>query len=333
MKCILRTFVFAIATISGSAAIGHGIPIIVTVQAGALTVSNGVADPLGYAPMIFVDDSVDVMMDHLYVPALGDTFALTDLPGLNIQNMTPGSGLYLDVVPRPVTNSSPVTQRLLWHWSQQSQSVTVDPIGESLVIASDFDQITVPQSGGPQPPSLEIAAPAANEIGVHKHYLDYLLHDDPTADVGAYGFFARLTSPTYAASAPFLVILNDDVDGGAFPGQLMTAALAINAAANSSPLVGDYNGNGVVDAADYVVWRNSLGSTTALAADGSGNHLVDQADYDLWRSNFGRSASGAGSAETPSSAVPEPATVELVLPAALFAALAVFGVPKKACRV
>jgi len=55
--------------------------------------------------------------------------------------------------------------------------------------------------------------------------LDYLLHDNPAADVGAYGFFARLTSPAYAASAPFLVILNDDIDPGEFPGQLMTAAL------------------------------------------------------------------------------------------------------------
>jgi hypothetical protein len=36
---------------------------------------------------------------------------------------------------------------------------------------------------------------------------------------------------------------------------------------------GDYNGNGVVDAADYVVWRDTGGS---------------QAAYDLWRANFGK---------------------------------------------
>ena len=119
---------------------------------------------------------------------------------------------------RPVKNSSPAAQRLLWHWSQQSQSVAVDPIGESLIIASDFSDITVPQSGAPQPPQLEIAAPAPSEIGVHKHYLDYLLDDNPVADVGAYGFFARLTSPAYAASDPFLVILNDDVGSRAISG-------------------------------------------------------------------------------------------------------------------
>src|SRR5262249_39970448 len=34
-----------------------------------------------------------------------------------------------------------------------------------------------------------------------------------------------------------------------------------------APLPGDYNGDGIVDAADYTVWTDSLGSTTNLAAD------------------------------------------------------------------
>jgi hypothetical protein len=317
MKFILRLVGITLAFASGTTAFGHGIPIIVNVDAGTLTVSNGVADPVGYAPMIFVDDSVDALMDHLYVPTFMDDFALTDLPGLNIQNMAPNSGLNVEVLPRPVKNSSPATKRLLWHWSQQSQSVAVDPIGESLVIASDFGDITVPQMDSPQPSPLEIAAPAASDIGVHKHYLDYLLHDNPAADVGAYGFFARLTSPTYAASAPFLVILNDDVDPSQSPGQLMTAALAINAAAKSMPVPGDYNGNGIVDAADYTVWRDTLGSTTNLRANGDNTGAsagkIDQADYAIWKTNFGNH-SGSGAATN--AGVPEPATIALAMIAA-----------------
>ena len=50
---------------------------------------------------------------------------------------------------------------------------------------------------------------------------------------------------------------------------------------------GDYNYDGVVDAADYTVWRDNLGSTSALAADGSLNSLIDNADYFVWRNNFG----------------------------------------------
>jgi hypothetical protein len=55
--------------------------------------------------------------------------------------------------------------------------------------------------------------------------------------------------------------------------------------------VADYNRNGVVDAADYVVWRDTLGqSGTGLVADGNFNNQVDPADYDVWRAHFGVTA-------------------------------------------
>jgi hypothetical protein len=53
---------------------------------------------------------------------------------------------------------------------------------------------------------------------------------------------------------------------------------------------GDYNQNGVVDAADYVVWRKTLGDTVVepfSGADGNGNSMIDESDYQVWRSNFG----------------------------------------------
>lgn len=54
-------------------------------------------------------------------------------------------------------------------------------------------------------------------------------------------------------------------------------------------LQGDYNDNGVVDAADYVVWRKSSGSTDTLPNDTTPG-IVDVTDYDVWRSNFGNTA-------------------------------------------
>jgi hypothetical protein len=83
-------------------------------------------------------------------------------------------------------------------------------------------------------------------------------------------------------------------------------------------LAGDYNVNGIVDAADYVVWRKTLNrSGTALAADGNSNGTIDPGDYDVWRANFGASA-GSGSVSTEHSAVPEPSGFALVAAGLLF---------------
>ncbi len=74
-------------------------------------------------------------------------------------------------------------------------------------------------------------------------------------------------------------------------------------------LLGDYNKNGVVDAADYVVWRNTQGQSvaTGTGADGNFDGQITMADFTVWRSHFGQSAgSGADGASTGQSTVPEP---------------------------
>ena len=60
-------------------------------------------------------------------------------------------------------------------------------------------------------------------------------------------------------------------------------------------LPGDYNGNQTVDAADYVIWRKTLGLQVNRyqGADGNGNNSIDADDFSVWRSNFGRSLGGA----------------------------------------
>jgi probable HAF family extracellular repeat protein len=76
-------------------------------------------------------------------------------------------------------------------------------------------------------------------------------------------------------------------------------------------LSGDFNDDGTVDAADYVVWRHGLGSA------------YTQTDYDIWRANFGQTAGNSPSlpsAESLSAAVPEPGGLLLVA-TALAAAL------------
>jgi hypothetical protein len=65
-------------------------------------------------------------------------------------------------------------------------------------------------------------------------------------------------------------------------------------------LLGDYNRNGIVDAADYVVWRQGLGTT------------FNQEDYNVWRAHFGRTA-GSGAGAAVNAAIPEPATLLLII--------------------
>jgi hypothetical protein len=79
---------------------------------------------------------------------------------------------------------------------------------------------------------------------------------------------------------------------------------------------GDYNHNGTVDAADYVIWRKTLGQIgNWFAADGNGNGIVDNGDFDVWRAHFGQTA-GSGSGAVANAAVPEPATLVLLIIAA-----------------
>ena len=88
-------------------------------------------------------------------------------------------------------------------------------------------------------------------------------------------------------------------------GLLITGSGTLTVSALPPGLAGDYNQDGVVDAADYVVWRKNVGAMT-LPNRGEGiSGDVGEADYNFWRSRFGDTlASGAGIGV--SAAVPEP---------------------------
>jgi hypothetical protein len=77
-------------------------------------------------------------------------------------------------------------------------------------------------------------------------------------------------------------------------------------------VAGDYNDNGVVDAADYALWRDLLGSSTQLENEGSGvtPGMVTQEDYATWRANFGKTPAGSGGSVA---GVPEPGSFLLAI--------------------
>lgn len=52
---------------------------------------------------------------------------------------------------------------------------------------------------------------------------------------------------------------------------------------------GDFNGDGLVDAADYTAWQDNVGAGDEASIGENGDRAdgVNQADYDLWITNFG----------------------------------------------
>jgi hypothetical protein len=77
---------------------------------------------------------------------------------------------------------------------------------------------------------------------------------------------------------------------------------------DAGAVAGDYNNNGVVDAADYVLWRNG----GPLQNEGRSTGVNDEADYLFWRARFGATASNTGSILGGGESVPEPAEMILL---------------------
>jgi hypothetical protein len=78
-------------------------------------------------------------------------------------------------------------------------------------------------------------------------------------------------------------------------------------------LPGDYNDDGSVDAADYVVWRKNEGTTNALPNDPIGG-TIGPAQFNQWRANFGAMAgSGSVAPDSVSGTVPEPNCLPMLL--------------------
>jgi hypothetical protein len=121
-----------------------------------------------------------------------------------------------------------------------------------------------------------------------------LIDVDPFALFGTFGEVMFLGNTT--------ATVNYDEDNG---------NIFLNNFMSSEPagVTGDYNDDGIVDAADYVVWRKLNGTLTTLPNDSTPG-IVSPADYDEWMLHFGMSSGGAGSS---TSAVPEPATLTAAL--------------------
>ncbi len=78
----------------------------------------------------------------------------------------------------------------------------------------------------------------------------------------------------------------------------------------STELDGDFNNDGVVNAADYTIWRDNVGGDEeSLNGNGDGSGTIDAGDYSLWVTQFGQSNPSSSAAES----VPEPTSLTMLL--------------------
>ena len=121
-------------------------------------------------------------------------------------------------------------------------------------------------------------------LGTTEIYVDGVLQElvndtgvtplEPSSEPSPYGFF-----------------IGRAAGGFAMDGQIDHVAVFVGEEGGNTP---DYNNDGTVDAADYSVWRDTLGQNVdpGTGADGNGNGVIDVGDYDEWKANFGGTASG-----------------------------------------
>jgi hypothetical protein len=143
----------------------------------------------------------------------------------------------------------------------------------------------------------------------------WIVNANATAETVNIANYQALRLATSGTGATFRPLAPDPLLGAWTSAAIPTATIQLPAFSqrilidpaacpNCLGVAGDYDGDTVVNALDYEVWRASFG-TTRLAADGNGDGTVDAADYAVWRN-------AAMSTTAPNAAyLPEP--VSLVL--------------------
>lgn len=152
-----------------------------------------------------------------------------------------------------------------------------------------------------------------DEIDVQYYYVDDIMAADDASlqAVGSYNeaYYTSMWSLTGDFTHDQFQLAAEAVANGWY-----TAWVDAGSPVPNLGLKGDYNGDNVVDAGDYTVWRDAMATPGAVLMNDATPESVSDEDYDFWRASFGMSiGSEAGAGAGAASAVPEPATAWLLL--------------------
>lgn len=104
---------------------------------------------------------------------------------------------------------------------------------------------------------------------------------------------------------------------GTIPGAPRSGQGELTFSVGAAPIrAGDFNQDGSVDGADFLLWQHQAGSVGQMEADGNDDLVVDGLDLDLWKNELAL----VGASAPASAAIPEPATVLMTAISLLFGA-------------
>jgi hypothetical protein len=231
-----------------------------------------------------------------------------------------GASGHLKVMPGATVNIRGID--MSFQPNEASRSATLEIIGSTSTFTMTAGDINanhptvtlkwVADAAGVTP----IIGGGAGDVEAGKLVLDLDAYDFTPAstltliDVDPFALFGTFGEVTFLGNTTATVNYDED-NGDIFLNNFMST--------EPPGAIGDYNDNGVVDAADYPTWRKFNGTSMTLPNDQSPGSVLP-VDYDVWVQNFGESASGG------SAAVPEPASLTLV------ALLIVGGTKQRLCR-
>lgn len=137
-----------------------------------------------------------------------------------------------------------------------------------------------------------------------EHFADAVVVDE-----GSRSLYRAYLGRTQVAEGDSIQAFIDD-SIGSDSARVWYDGLGISRVLSLVSLPGDYNEDGVVDAADYTTWRDNLGNVESLPNDDTPGVGAD--DLDRWRANYGKTASMQESQTGPGDSVPEPASSAVI---------------------
>jgi hypothetical protein len=261
---------------------------------GAVTV-NGFATNIARGPATATDEATQILTFLLSVTGTTGSLAFTSSPAIDpvtgaltftLASNTSGTATIQAALQDNGSGTSPNVN------SSAAQTFTIDiaPVNDEEVLATNNGLILHRGSGA----VIAISKLETTDVDDSPIDLVYTVTSVPTHGTLLVGGMpatqftqqqinADLVSYQHDGTATVTDSLGLTVDDGEGTASSGTFQITIR------PFAGDYNGDGTVDAADYVLWRKTQGMNVPQysGADGDGNGMVDGDDYTVWRSHFG----------------------------------------------